>query len=235
MRPPRPSMTPINAAARAPASLAGIVNREDDPMKAWKALLQAAAVSAALALSVSAASAVEAQALGAANVRAGPGTGHPVIDTLRAGEIVDVTRCNAANTWCRIRHAGPDGWVARSLLGPAGRGGVEFGVVIPLPGGGSIVFGTPGYRPPAASGPRRVCVYDGPNYTGARVCVNAGMADSNVTGFWNNRVSSLRTYGGARIRLCQNPGYGGFCNVFASDRPMLGGSLNNRASSYRVW
>ncbi len=212
-------------------------------MKASSAVLKAGLAITAMALLTSTAAAIEAKAKTAANVRTGPGTGYAVVDTLHAGEIVDVAQCNAANTWCKIYHTGPDGWVARSLLGaPDGGGGgnVQFGVVIPLPGGGSIVFGTPGYTPPSPPpGPppgfKKVCVYDGPNYTGAQVCVNAGMSDSNIGGWWNNRVTSLRVFGGAHIRLCQNPGYGGFCNVYSSNQPHLGPAMNNKASSYQTW
>lgn len=81
----------------------------------------------------------------------------------------------------------------------------------------------------------RACVWDLPNYQGDQVCVNAGMSDSNVAPAWNDRVSSLKTYNGAKIRLCQNPGYLGFCNTFQGNVPMLGNSLNNKASSYQVF
>ena len=199
---------------------------------------------AAIVVSGSSAFAVDAQALGNANVRSGPGTSFPVVSTLHTGETVDVVECNAANTWCRIFHTGPDGWVARSLLGAPGTAdesgsSVQFGMTIPLPNGGSITFGTPGYSPPPVPGPipgpKRVCVYDFANYGGASVCVNAGASDTNITGFWNNRVTSLRTFGGAHIRLCQNPGFGGYCNVFTGNVPMLGTPLNNKSSSYQVW
>jgi hypothetical protein len=195
-----------------------------------------------LATSAGAALAVDAEAVSAANVRTGPGTSYAVVDQLTAGEIVEVLQCNAANTWCRIVHPGPDGWVARSLLaapsddtydGPD----VQFGIVIQLPGGGYITFGTPGGNnpPPPPPAQKKVCVYDFANYGGASVCVNAGMSDSNIAGPWNNRVTSLRVFGGAKIRLCQNPGYAGFCNVFSTDIPKLGIPLNNKASSYQVW
>ena len=198
----------------------------------------------AVIFSATSALAIDAQALGSAAVRSGPGVGFPAVDTLYAGEPVDVVECNPAGNWCRIFHTGPDGWVARSLLGPPGSAGqsgssVQFGVTIPLPGGGSITFGTPGYNPPGSGyippGPKRVCVYDLPNYAGSSVCVNAGMSDTHISGFWNNRVTSLRVFGGAHIRLCQEANFGGFCNTFTSNRPLLGSALNNKASSYAVW
>jgi uncharacterized protein YraI len=206
-----------------------------------RTLVALLAGAAGLLLSGSAAIAVEAQAAGSANVRSGPGTSYDIVDTLASGEVVDVVECNGAGTWCRIEHSGPDGWVSRSLLeaaedDDAGSPEIEFGMTIPLPGGGSITFGTPGYEPPDPTpGPKQVCVYDLPNYGGASVCVNAGMSDTAIAGFWNNRVTSLRVFGGAHIRLCQNNNYGGFCNVFSNDVPALGSGLNNKASSYQVW
>lgn len=205
-------------------------------------LLSTGIAAAALVLSAGAALAVEAQAAGSANVRSGPGTSYQVVDSLSSGEIVDVVECNSSNTWCRIEHSGPDGWVSRSLLEAAednGNGGgpnVEFGMNIPLPGGGFITFGTPGYEPPPTPGPaKQVCVYDLPNYGGASICAPAGTSATAVGGFWNDRVTSLRVFGGAHIRLCQNINYGGGCNVFSTNVPALGATLNNKASSYQVW
>lgn len=195
----------------------------------------------AVVLSGTAALAVDAVATSAANVRSGPGVGYSVVDTLADGELVEVVECNSAETWCRITHPGPDGWVSRSLLAPAdtadedGGGDIEFGMTIQLPGGGSITFGTPGYEPRPQPGPKRVCVYDLPYYGGASVCVNAGMSATSIPGYWNNRVTSLRVFGGAHIRLCQNTGFGGFCNVFSTNVPQLGTPLNNKTSSYQVW
>jgi hypothetical protein len=42
-------------------------------------------------------------------------------------------------------------------------------------------------------------------------------------------------FGGAHVRLCQDPNFGGFCNVFGTDVPQLGAPLNNKSSSYQVW
>lgn len=51
------------------------------------------------------------------NVRAGPGTVHPVIGVLRQGEAVQVTGRDATGAWLEIRLAdGTAGWVGRSLV-----------------------------------------------------------------------------------------------------------------------
>ncbi|MFZ2099148.1 MAG: peptidase inhibitor family I36 protein [Oricola sp.] len=208
---------------------------------------------AALAASATSAFGAEAAATAQVNVRSGPGTSFAVVDQLYAGEVVDVVECNAPNTWCRIYHEGPDGWVSRTYLGvpPAGGSGgsgggdVQVGITIPLPGGGSITFGTPGYTPPGGGAPppppppappaaSQVCVYDLPNYLGASTCVNAGTSATAVPGFWNDRVTSLRTFGGASLRLCEHINFGGYCNVFNGNVPILGTPLNNKGSSYDV-
>lgn len=48
------------------------------------------------------------------NVRAGPGTEFPVVDSLRRGERIDVIGCRRG--WCFIEHRGPDGWVSGRYL-----------------------------------------------------------------------------------------------------------------------
>jgi hypothetical protein len=211
-----------------------------------KHILGMATAFLALAFSAGSAWAVEAAATTGLNVRSGPGTSFVIVDTLYRGEVVNVVECTAAGTWCRIEHAGPDGWVSRSYLtAPNGAGTpgapVQFGFTIPLPGGGSITFGTPGYTPPAGGvdptppvEEARVCVYDLPNFAGDSICVRPGRSDASISGPWNNRVTSLRVFGGASIRLCRRPNYGGVCNVFLSDRARLGSALNNNASSYDV-
>lgn len=95
-------------------------------------------------------------------------------------------------------------------------------VTVPGPGGG------PGAAP-------KVCVYKGPNYSGQHACFNAGMSDSHIGPAWNNQVVSLRVFGGAHIKLCQNANFLGFCNTFSHNVPMLGGALVNNASSYQTW
>ncbi len=51
----------------------------------------------------------------------------------------------------------------------------------------------------------------------------------------DDRISSIRVFGGAGIRLCVDPGYGGFCRVITTDTPGFGALMNNRASSYQTW
>ncbi len=100
---------------------------------------------------------------------------------------------------------------------------------ITIPGTG----GLPGGNPPPET--PQVCFYDQPNFTGTSICVSAGTSDGNVTGIWDNRVTSIRLIGGAKVRLFQDHGFCGNRNVFVNDVPHLGAMLNNRASAYQTW
>lgn len=83
-----------------------------------KISLKALGLAAAVTV-VSAGSALAAVATTAVNVRSGPGTSYHVVDTLRAGEWVDVGRQSGG--WCYVTHSGPDGWVSCRYLGGASR------------------------------------------------------------------------------------------------------------------
>jgi hypothetical protein len=56
----------------------------------------------------------EAEARTSLNVRSGPGTGYGVVDVLRPGENVRVSR--RSGSWCHLVKSGPDGWSACSYL-----------------------------------------------------------------------------------------------------------------------
>ena len=72
----------------------------------------------ALLAGAASASAFEAEAKSAVNVRTGPGTTYGIVDKLEPGELVTVTEC-APNNFCFVEHDGPDGWVSASFLIPA--------------------------------------------------------------------------------------------------------------------
>lgn len=106
--------------------------------------------------------------------------------------------------------------------------------------GNSVTFpgfgGMPGGGMPGGGGtPPTVCFFDMPGFGGAASCVPAGTTDGNVTGFWDNRVSSIKLFGGAKVRLFQDHGFCGGRNVFANDVPNLGAMLNDKASAYQTW
>ncbi len=80
----------------------------------------AAALAATFMFGGVAQAAQSAEATGAVNVRSGPSTSYRVLDTLRAGEAVQVRECRT-NGWCYVIKSGPDGWVSGSYLAFDGR------------------------------------------------------------------------------------------------------------------
>lgn len=200
---------------------------------------------AALALAVilataGSAMAANAVAKSAVNVRTGPSTGYAKVDTLTAGEAVDVKECQSG--WCYIEHSGPDGWVAGNYLAKAsapkkkdpdvnfkvdiGPGGVSFGFGI---GDSSITFTPP--TPPAP----KVCVFNGSNFTGSSTCWPVGYSDNSIGGYWNDRISSVKVESGATITLCRNTNFNSFCRTYTGNKSLLPPALNNKASSVDVY
>ena len=205
-------------------------------------ILHSLAIGLAAVLVPTAAAATEASATTALNVRSGPSTSFIVVDTLTPGEVVEVTECEPGG-WCFIQHPGPDGWVSSNYLtatpsagsaGPdcsfrltLGPDGPEFTLVCgddpgPSPGPGPV---------PAAT---RACFYDLPNYNGQNFCRTVGLYNS-LPPIANDRITSVRLFGGAKVRLCANVNLGGYCRQVNNNVPLLGALINNRTSSLRVF
>lgn len=108
-----------------------------------------------------------------------------------------------------------------------GAGGPQFTVTC---GGGAV---PPGGSPPPPSGPR-ACFFDGPNFTGASFCRGVGLYAS-LPPVANNKITSIRVHNGAKVRLCDGTGMAPFCRDVTSNVPALGGFLNNKVSSLRVY
>jgi len=190
-----------------------------------------------------AAMATDAKATAWVNVRSGPGTGYGVVDTMAPGEVGNMTECRS-NGWCYIQRSGPDGWVSSSYLTAAtedssdpdctvrlviGPGGPRF-VVSCGTGGSGVDVVVPG----GGLAPNRVCFFDGPNYTGARFCRAVGLYNAMPAGF-NNKVTSVRLHGAAKVRICEFANMGPFCRTMSASDNHLGSMLNNRVSSFRVY
>ncbi len=89
-------------------------------MKRNRIISMAVGASFAFVVAANSAFAVEATAKSAVNVRSGPGTNYAKVDTLYAGEEVEITECQGS--WCYVQHPGPDGWVSGSYLVATGNG-----------------------------------------------------------------------------------------------------------------
>lgn len=203
-------------------------------------------LAAAFGLSILGLSAVQAaQSTVSLNVRSGPSTGYGVVDTLYAGENVDVQECRS-NGWCDITHSGPDGWVSSNYLTNVDQrsGGrvdrdrnvdadVNFSFGVP---GFSFSIGNGGDFRPRPGRPNRgaqVCFYEDVNYRGASFCARPGDRDRSL-GSFNDRISSIRIRGDAQVQVCEDYNFGGRCAVLDRSRSNLGGRNNDIISSYRV-
>ena len=188
--------------------------------------------------------AVDAATTTALNLRSGPGTSYGVIDVLSSGEIVSIVECQGS--WCYVSQAdgGPSGWVSSNYLTTApdapapddpdcsfaltfGPGGPSLSIVcgdadIPVP------VPTPTPTPP------RACLYKNTNYGGGGVCYGPGTINQ-LGANMNDKTSSVKLQGGATVRLCVNANLGGFCRNVTTNEAALGGLLNNRVSSIRVY
>ncbi|MBA3910649.1 MAG: hypothetical protein C0524_12380 [Rhodobacter sp.] len=202
-----------------------------------------------LSLAASAAMAEDAVATTSLNVRSGPGSGFSVVDVLAANERVTMSECQT-NGWCYITHDGPDGWVSASYLAPVpgsvGGGGADCRLVIEVGSGGptfrfecggvSIGGGEPApeIEPEPDDEDVGACFWRNTNYTGSSFCGGPGTVTELEAPF-NDSLSSLRLYGGAKVRLCEDTSLDGYCRTFTSDTASLGPLINNRASSLVVF
>ncbi len=201
-------------------------------MRLGRLILASAAFAAALIFAAPTQAAV---ATGSVNVRTGPGTGYGVVDVLRPGEVVDVTRQSGG--WCYVVKSGPDGWVScRYLTDDYVRPGIsvrpDVSVQLSIPGF-SISIGDGGFFPGPIVGDGRVCFYEHINYGGSRFCMTAGQSRRSL-GDWNDEISSIRVYDDAEALVCQHTNYQGRCAVIDRSVRNLGSFGNDIISSIRV-
>lgn len=203
------------------------------------------ALTVAIAVAAMVASTAAALAIEAVVTRDSPvyrsRTSNVVVNEVDRNQIVEVLECRSDR--CRIRIPGPDGWVRQSRLAPLDDDGdaqpnvpFRFGITIG-PGGPSVSIGI-GEGGGSSGGPTsgaRACFYQHVNYGGASFCLAPGQSRNNFATFgWNDVVSSIRLFGGARVQVCQHANFGGTCATYNSSRSSLGG-LNDQISSAEVY
>jgi len=214
-------------------------------MKRLRQSLAACVVLAVGLFSASAVFAVEAAATVDLNVRTGPATTFGVIDTLDAGEVVDVGEC-ATNGWCYIFQSGPNGWVSSNYLttvpaAPGGSPDPDCSLSLTLGSGTpqlTLTCGSGATPPAPAPSPPPVgalaCFYNNTNYGGANFCYGVGTLNSLNAAF-DDKISSVKLTGGARAKLCRQTNLGGFCKTVNASNPALGPGINDKATSLTVF
>lgn len=86
----------------------------------------------------------------------------------------------------------------------------------------------------SSSQPRNgVCFYMDANYRGEKFCVDAGEGPGNVESRNNDRISSIRVFGGAQVTVFSNGSFSGASSTYTSDTPHLG-DWNDKITSFRV-
>lgn len=227
-------------------------------MPVFRKTLVTALATAGLFALAGGASAMEAAAKSAVNVRTGPGTGFSIVDKLEADEIVDVTEC-APSGWCFVEHSGPDGWVSASFLVPtddesedeeSSGGGSNpdcgFGFSVG-PSGPSLTINCGDAPPPAPPSPPpsddededevdgpQACFYVNAGFEGASFCMAPGTKNS-LNNTFKDKITSVEVSGGLKAKLCVDNNLGGYCKTVTSDTDDLPSQIDNKANSILVF
>lgn len=208
--------------------------------------LVAAAVLAALAglAAAPALAAPNAYMLQDSNVRKTANPNSPVVNSVTAGQLVTVLNCQ--NTVCLIQIPGPGqgGWVRQNRLGSLKKGkpasNVPFSFSFGVGGDGkpSISIGV-GNQPKPQPLPEpveddQVCFYKNANFNGPSFCVEPGDSDNELSGSWDDSISSIEVFGNADVLVCRDYDLEGICADISSSKASLPKQLNNAISSYEV-
>jgi hypothetical protein len=77
------------------------------------------------------------------------------------------------------------------------------------------------------------CFYTDANYGGESFCLNSGDRQPSVGGHFNDRISSIRIFGRARVTVYKHRDFDGSHRTYTSDAPHLG-DLNDEITSIEV-
>jgi hypothetical protein len=131
--------------------------------------------------------------------------------------------------------------------GSSGGGSGGITITIPFPGfggggGGSSGGGGGGSGGGASGGPTnvgesdapRVCLFEHTGYAGMAQCLRPGVITDLFSLGLESMVSSVRTFGGATVKLCDGLGGAGTCIEISRDTENVG-AFNDRAKHARVF
>lgn len=98
---------------------------------------------------------------------------------------------------------------------------------------GSDGFGDQGRWRGLGTPTNGACFYTDADYRGIRFCMAAGERKEHVPNGYNDKISSVRIYGRARVTLYQDSNFRGSRRVVTADAPGLEG-FNDKTSSIEV-
>jgi hypothetical protein len=78
------------------------------------------------------------------------------------------------------------------------------------------------------------CFYMDDGFRGDRFCMEAGDSQREVSGRYNDKISSIEVFGGARVFVYEHSGFGGDSRTFVRNASNLAGDFNDTISSIRV-
>jgi hypothetical protein len=77
------------------------------------------------------------------------------------------------------------------------------------------------------------CFYTDSDYRGERFCLDSNERVSSVGGHYNDRISSIRIFGRARVTVYKHTNYGGSHRTYTHDAPHLG-DLNDEITAIEM-
>ena len=78
-----------------------------------------------------------------------------------------------------------------------------------------------------------VCFYMDEDYRGDSFCMDGGESQRNVEDRYNDKISSIRVFGRARVVVYEHENFGGARRTFARDASNLG-NFNDKITSIEV-
>ncbi|MCR6673927.1 peptidase inhibitor family I36 protein [Devosia ginsengisoli] len=173
--------------------------------------------------------------------------GSALVGTLPAGQNIE-GQCQR-DGWCRITGGGLSGWVQRNdvVLQSVSPPQPQPQPQPPRPQPQPQPQPNPGWpwpqpwpqpQPPRPQPPvfdeAGACFYSELNFRGSSFCVDEGDSYSRLNN-WDNRIRSVEVFGGARVDLCSDERYRGYCVTLRSNASRLPTELDRRASSLDVY
>jgi hypothetical protein len=149
----------------------------------------------------------------------GPGTAYDVTGEIAGETRIYVDRCSKA--WCRVHKGSAAGWTSL------------YDISFDHHARGPLTGPRLNYK---SGGPGTVCLYEGPNFTGASLCRTSGfVAKDLLLLHLDNRFSSVSVEGDVSVILCRDRELKSYCERINESEAHLHGFLDNNVTSVRIY